>query len=82
METNNQTLGLVFANYGLTTALIYLLKGKGVISDLEARELVEHSLWNLEVHQSLADPSLQPAVELARENLEELRQNLDDTSQL
>jgi hypothetical protein len=72
---------MTIANYVLTATTLVALTQKGILSVHEANEVVEQALLNLETHQMSQNAApFRPAVEFARERLEELRQALVDNS--
>jgi hypothetical protein len=67
------TDAMALAMYTLVLELLTLLDGKGMITRSELKELVEHSLLNLETHQGPEeDEQTVASYESARALLEQL----------
>lgn len=60
----------------LSLNTLLILQRKGILTDVEAREIVEQALLNLETHEKLASPQSQSAIRNARQTLESIRARL------
>ena len=64
------------AGFMLSMNTFVTLRQTRILSYEQANEILEMALLNLETHQALTDPSLQPIVHDARQMLEHLRDQI------
>jgi hypothetical protein len=65
--------GVGLAGFTLSFTTLLRLQQKGVLSQLDVIEIVEHALLNLETHEIEGSPQSQEATQFARALLEQLR---------